>query len=141
METTKTLPEVKDIICNEMRDMYGRSEGGEDDIREVLRLERATEMQCERRETDARNIIRSEDLDGCVGGHVSLKQEYRKDQQQSSLIPTPVLLKTSTQRCLSRFAGISTLPRLSLSAVVALVVLLYDSLPQKTRSTEATCGV
>lgn len=57
MGTTKTIPEMRDIICNEMKEIYERSEG-EDEIREVLQLERSMELECDRREADARVIIR-----------------------------------------------------------------------------------
>lgn len=56
---TRTIDEMRDIINNDMRDIYDREEG-EDDIREVLELEGAMEMECERRDTDARAIIRGE---------------------------------------------------------------------------------
>ena len=59
MGSTKTLEEMRDIISNEMTGVYNRSEG-QDDIREILQLERATELECERRETDARMVIRGE---------------------------------------------------------------------------------
>lgn len=56
---TRTIDEMRDIINNDMRDIYERTEG-EDDIREVLELEGAMEMECDRRDTDARAIIRRE---------------------------------------------------------------------------------
>lgn len=59
MGSTKTIAEMRDIICHEMRNLYDRPEG-EEDVREILNLERATELECERRETDARTIIRGE---------------------------------------------------------------------------------
>ena len=57
MGTTKTIPEMRDIICNEMKEIYGRSEG-EDEIREILQLERSMEIECDSREADARFLIR-----------------------------------------------------------------------------------
>lgn len=59
MGTTKTIPEMRDIICNEMKEIYGRSEG-EDEIREILQLERSMEIECDSREADARFLIRGE---------------------------------------------------------------------------------
>lgn len=56
---TRTLDEMRDIINNDMRDIYDRAEG-EDDIREVLELEGAMELECERRDMDARAMIRGE---------------------------------------------------------------------------------
>lgn len=56
---TRTIDEMRDIINDDMRDIYERSEG-EDDIREVLELEGAMEMECERRDADARALIRGE---------------------------------------------------------------------------------
>lgn len=64
MGTTKTIPEMRDIIYKEMKEHYDRSEEA-DDIREVLRLQRATEQECERREIDARNIICGERVAPC----------------------------------------------------------------------------
>lgn len=57
MGTTKTIPEMRDIICNEMKEIYDRSEG-EDEIREVLQLDRSMESECDGRDKDARVIIR-----------------------------------------------------------------------------------
>lgn len=54
---TRTIDEMRDIINNDMRDIYERAEG-EEDIREVLELESAMEMECERRDTDAKALIR-----------------------------------------------------------------------------------
>eukprot|EP00903_Cladosiphon_okamuranus_P015369 g14195.t1 len=54
---TRTIDEMRDIINNDMRDIYERAEG-EDDIHEVLELEGAMEMECERRDTDAKALIR-----------------------------------------------------------------------------------
>lgn len=56
---TRTIEEMRDIINNDMRDIYERAEG-EEDIREVLELEGAMELECERRDTDARIMIRGE---------------------------------------------------------------------------------
>lgn len=61
MGATKTIPEMRDIICSEMKEIYDRSEG-EEDIREVLQLERAMELECGRRDADARVIIRGTKL-------------------------------------------------------------------------------
>lgn len=58
---------MRDIICNEMKDIYERCQG-EEEIRESLRLERATEEECERRDVDARSIIRGERLSSCLRG-------------------------------------------------------------------------
>lgn len=54
---TRTLQEMRDIVSNDMPQIYDRT-AGEDDIREVLELETAMEMECERREMDARAMIR-----------------------------------------------------------------------------------
>ena len=56
---TRTINEMRDIINNDMRDIYERSEG-EDDIREVLELEGAMYLECERRDSDARALIQGE---------------------------------------------------------------------------------
>lgn len=55
---SERLEDLRDVIA-QMKDMYDRSEG-QDDIREVLQLERSMKLECDRRETDARAIIRGE---------------------------------------------------------------------------------
>lgn len=55
----KSIGEMTDIVCNDMKELYDRGDA-EEEIREVLQLERAIDMECERRETDARKIIRGE---------------------------------------------------------------------------------
>lgn len=56
--SSERLEDLRDVIA-QMKDMYDRSEG-QDDIREVLQLERSMKSECDRRETDARAIIRGE---------------------------------------------------------------------------------
>lgn len=55
----RSVEEMKDIINNELTSIYDRTEG-EDDIREVLELESVMEMECRRREMDARALIRGD---------------------------------------------------------------------------------
>lgn len=73
---TRTIGEMRDIINNDMRDIYKRAEG-EDDIREVLELESAMEMECERRDTDARALIRGEQENACDACMQSLQTLMR----------------------------------------------------------------
>ncbi|CAM9677146.1 unnamed protein product [Ectocarpus sp. 13 AM-2016] len=54
---TRTLQEMRDIVNNDMPQIYDRT-AGVDDVREVLELEAAMEVECERREMDARAMIR-----------------------------------------------------------------------------------
>lgn len=54
---TRTLEEMRDIVSNDMPQIYDRT-AGVDDVNEVLELEAAMEMECERREMDARAMIR-----------------------------------------------------------------------------------
>lgn len=86
MGATKTIPEMRDIICNEMKEIYDRSEG-EDEIREVLRLEHAMELECERRETDAKIIIRGES----VSQEAHLQLSSRAGHVLLPLLPVPTL--------------------------------------------------
>lgn len=84
---TRTINEMRDIINNDMRDIYDRPEG-EDDIREVLELEGAMYLECERRDADARALIRGEQ--GRIR-RVQVLQTYvpgeRKGAQHVSTIP------------------------------------------------------
>lgn len=59
--THKTMAELKDIVYHDMKGLYERGEA-EKDIRDVLQLERSIEQEVERRNTDARSIIKGEGI-------------------------------------------------------------------------------
>lgn len=55
----KTIAELKDIVCNDMRGLYERGEA-EHDIHEVIQLEREIGQEYERRSVDVKALIQGE---------------------------------------------------------------------------------